>query len=57
MYGELLQTKFTYDDESKQVTEMCFTKISSACSDEEDKCRLDNEGKPYFDIEDFKRAR
>ena len=34
MYGELLQAKFTYDDESEEVTKMCFAKIASACNED-----------------------
>ena len=40
MYGELLQTKFNYDEESDEVTKMCFeliAKMGSDAENEEDK--------------------
>ena len=39
MYGELLQTKFNYDEESDEVTKMCFeliAKMGSDAANEED---------------------
>ena len=54
MYGELLQTKFTYDEESEEVTKACFEKISSATLGG---TRKDEKGKAYFILEDFKKAR
>ena len=44
MYGELLQTKFTYDSESEAVTKMCFEKISCACSKDRVTRRQDKSG-------------
>ena len=61
MYGELLQTKFTYDEESEAVTRMCFEKISKACSDkgETRKCQIKGESGVVllvdcFTFDDFK---
>jgi len=53
MYGELLQTKFTYDDESETVTKMCFEKISCACSNDGVTIRRDQSGTECFNFEDF----
>ena len=54
MYGELLQTKFTYDEESEVVTRMCFEKISSACSDKGETRKCTTTRKDCFTFEDFK---
>ena len=57
MYGELLQTKFTYDEESETVTQMCFEKISKACNAEGETRKCESTGKDCFTFEDFKQAR
>ena len=57
MYGELLQTKFTYDEESETVTQMCFEKISKACRDKDETRKCQTTGKDCFTFEDFKQAR
>ena len=61
MYGELLQTKFNYDDESDEVTKMCFELIAKMGSDEENEedqvPRKNEEGEICFNFEDFKKAK
>ena len=55
MYGELLQSKFVYDEETKQVSEMTFSQISSTIL--EDRERKDADGRSYFCFDDFVQAR
>lgn len=61
MYGELLQTKFNYDEESDEVTKMCFELIakmgSDAANEEDQVARTDGDGRMYFNFEDFKTAK
>ena len=61
MYGELLQTKFNYDEESDEVTKMCFELIakmgSDAANEEDQVARTDGNGRMYFNFEDFKTAK
>ena len=45
MYGELLQSKFVYDEETKTVSEMTFSQISSTILDKE---RKDKDDRSYF---------
>ncbi len=53
MYGELLQVKLQYNEDSQELTRQIFSQLSQAKGSPKQK----KDGRVYFDFEDYQTAR